>query len=250
MDLQVTTRGGRTVLGGAKIHLAGGEFADVAIPFAVTAPASIEYRAGWDGQGWAAVDAVTAAFADEPDPGFLFEVERLAHELQERPDPHASGGFAGHATPGRTVRDEVWSGPLRRYPPGRYRLWVRLKLDQSTPAAFARCGVRPASSGPELAGQELSGSEVPEPGRYVELAVPFAVARAAVLEFPAHFAVAWASGSTGSGSSASRARREVGGADGGGGLSRRRARRLPAPSPPSSRRDCRSGRVSWPSCRF
>ena len=187
MHLQVTTQGGRTVLGGATIHLAGGEFVDVAIPFAVTAPSSIEYRAGWDGQGWAAVDAISAAFADEPDPGFLFEVERLAHELQERPDPHASGGLAGHATPGRTVRDEVWSGPLRRYPPGRYRLWVRLKLDQSTPSAFARCGVRPASSGPELAGQELTGSEVPEPGRYVELAVPFAVARAAVLEFPCAF---------------------------------------------------------------
>ena len=38
---------------------------------------------------------------------------------------------AGYATPGRTVRDAVWSGPLRRYPPGRYRLWVRLKLDRA-----------------------------------------------------------------------------------------------------------------------
>jgi hypothetical protein len=108
----------------------------------------------------------------------------LGHELQERSDPNASGGAAGHATPGRTVLDAVWTGPLRHYPPGRYQLWVRVKLDQPVAGAFARCGVELASRGGELAGRELTGAEVPEPGRYVELAVPFTVPRPAVLEFP------------------------------------------------------------------
>jgi hypothetical protein len=131
-----------------------------------------------------AVDAVTAMFAAEVDPASLFEVEILVHELQERPDPNASGGTAGYATPARTVRDAVWTGPLRRYPPGRYQLWVRLKLDHPVAGAFARCGVELASRSGELAGRELMGAEVPEPGRYVELPVPFTVTRPAVLEFP------------------------------------------------------------------
>jgi hypothetical protein len=184
VELQVTTRGGRAILGKAGIHLADGVFVEVAVPFALAAPAQIEYRAGWDGHGWVAIDAVSGAFAAEPDPAAIFEVETLGHELLERPDPNASGGAAGLASPGRTVRDAVWSGPLRRYPPGRYRLWVRLKLDHPAPGAFARCGVELASRGGELAGRELGGAEVPEPGRYVELAVPFTVTRPAVLEFP------------------------------------------------------------------
>jgi hypothetical protein len=184
VDLQVTTRGGRALLGRAGIHLADGAFVEVAVPFALTAPAQVEYRAGWDGLGWVAVDAVTVTFAAEADPASIFEVEVLGHELEERPDPTASGGAAGYATPERTVRDAVWSGPLRRYAPGRYQLWVRLKLDRPVAGAFARCGVELASRGGELAGRELGGVEVPEPGRYVDLAVPFTVARAAVLEFP------------------------------------------------------------------
>ncbi|HEX2500781.1 MAG TPA: hypothetical protein VHO73_04940 [Methylomirabilota bacterium] len=183
-ELQVTSQGGRDVLGRVGIHLADGAFVEVVVPFAVSAPARIEYRARWDGQGWVAMDVVTAAFAAEPDPAPIFEVESLGHELQERPDPHASGGAAGHAIPERTVRDAVWTGPLRRYPAGRYQLWVRLKLDHPVAGTFARCGVELASRGGELAGRDFSGAEVPESGRYVELALPFTLARPAVLEFP------------------------------------------------------------------
>jgi hypothetical protein len=183
-ELQVTSQGGRDVLGRVGIHLADGAFVEVVVPFAVSAPARIEYRARWDGQGWVAVDVVTAAFAAEPDPAPIFEVESLGHELLERPDPHASGGAAGHAIPERTVRDAVWTGPLRRYPAGRYQLWVRLKLDHPVAGTFARCGVELASRGGELAGRDFSGAEVPESGRYVELALPFTLTRPAVLEFP------------------------------------------------------------------
>jgi hypothetical protein len=184
VELQVTARGGREVLGHAGMYLVDGAFAEVAVPFTLAAPAPIEYRAGWDGQGWVAVDSIYVTFAAEPDPASVFEVEALGHELEERADPYASGGVAGYAAPDRTARDAVWSGPLRRYPPGRYRLWIRLKLDRPVAGAFARCGVELASRGGELAGREFLGAEVPESEHYVELAVPFAVDRSAVLEFP------------------------------------------------------------------
>jgi hypothetical protein len=184
VDLEITTQGGRAILSHAGIYLSDGAFVEVPASFTLTGPTPIEYRARWDGQGWVAVDSVTATFAAEADPAALFEVEALGHELQERSDPNASGGAAGHATPGRTALDAVWTGPLRHYPPGRYRLWVRLKLDQPVAGVFARCGAELASRGGELAGRELAGAEVPEPGRYVELAVPFTVPRPAVLEFP------------------------------------------------------------------
>jgi hypothetical protein len=184
VDIEVTTRGGRATHGRAGVHLADGVFVEVPVAFTLREPTAIEYRARWDGLGWAAVDSVAAAFSAESDPASLFEVESLGHELQERLDPLASGGVAGHATPERTVRHAVWTGPLRRYPPGRYRLLVRLKLDHPAAGAFARCGVELASGGTELAGRELVGADVPEPGRYVELALPFTVPRPAVLEFP------------------------------------------------------------------
>ncbi len=184
VELQVTTQGGREVLGRARIHLADGVFVEVAVPFALAAAAPVEYRTRWDGQGWVAVDTVRGGFTAEPDPAQTFEVEILGHELQERPDPFASGGVAGHAVPDRTARDAVWSGPLRGYSPGRYQLWVRLKLDRAVAGAFARCAVELASRAGELGGRELLGADVPEAGRYVELAVPFTVSRPSVLEFP------------------------------------------------------------------
>ena len=183
-ELQVTTQGGREMLGRLQVHLADGAFVEVAVPFTLARAAPVEYRTRWDGQGWTAVDAVSVTFAAEPDPASTFEVEVLGHELTERPDPLASGGTAGYASPGRTVRDAVWSGPFRRYPPGRYQLWVRLKLDAPVTGAFARCEVELASGAGELGGRELVGAEVPAAERYVELPIPFTVSRPSVLEFP------------------------------------------------------------------
>jgi hypothetical protein len=187
VEPHVTTRGGREILGRLRVHLADGAFVEVTVPFTLSAPAHLEYRTAWDGQGWAAVDSVAVSFTAEPDPVSVFEVEVMGHELHERADPHASGGAAGYAIPGRTPRGPVWSGPLRRYPPGRYRLWIRVKLDHAVTGAFARCGAELASQSGALGGRDLTGPEVPEPGRYVELAVPFTVERPAVLEFPCAF---------------------------------------------------------------
>ncbi len=184
-ELQVTADGGRRVLGSRTVRLdPAPAFQEAAVAFSLEAPATVEYRVRWEGEGTAAVDAVSVIFADEPDPAPSFEVEEMGHELLERDDPAASGGRAGYADPARTPRDAVWTGPLRRYPAGSYRLWVRLKVDGPVAGALAWCGAQAASRGPVLGGRELTGAEVREAGRYVELAVPFDVARATVLEFP------------------------------------------------------------------
>jgi hypothetical protein len=183
-ELQVTTAGGRQVLGAQAVRLADRTVHEVSVDFALDAPAPVEYRVAWNGTGWLAVDAIAVTFAEVPDPAPAFEVEALAHELRERADPEAEGGRAGYADPAVTARDRVWQGPLRRYPSGRYRLWIRLKLDRATAARLAWCGAQMASRGPIRGGRELSGVEVGEPGRYVEVAVPFTLPEAAVLEFP------------------------------------------------------------------
>jgi hypothetical protein len=185
--LEVTTAGGRRVLGTQPVRLADGRFQEVPVVFALDAPAPVEYRVAWNGTGRIAVDAITVAFADVPDPAPLFEVEALVHELRERTDPDAEGGRAGYADPAVTPRDRLWQGPLRRYSPGRYRLWVRLKLDRPASGPLVWCGAQMASLGPVRGGRELAGPEMGAPGRYVELAVPFTLTEASVLEFPCFY---------------------------------------------------------------
>lgn len=185
VELEVTTDGGRLVLARTAAPLADPDaLVEVPVSFALERAGPVEYRARWDGRGWAAVDAITVAFADQPEPAHEFEVEALGHELRERADPAASGGVAAHASPERAPRDVVWSGPLRGYPAGRYRLWIRVKLDGPGTGAFARCTVELASRGGPLGGRELRADEVPRPGEYAELPVPFTLPRPAVLEFP------------------------------------------------------------------
>jgi hypothetical protein len=185
VETQVTAERGRLVLARAEVPLTDPDaFVELPLSFALEHARPLEYRVRWNGQGWAAADAIAVAFADQPEPAPEVEVEALAHELRERADPAASAGLAAHASPERTPRDVLWSGPLRRYPAGRYRLWVRLKLDAPGAGVFARCAIELASRGGRLGGRDLRAEEVPRPGEYVELAVPFALSRTAVLEFP------------------------------------------------------------------
>jgi hypothetical protein len=185
VELQVATDGARRIVASRPVRLGSrAGFQEIEVEFSLAAPTVVEYRVSWDGTGVAEFDAVAVTFADVPDPLATVEVEALGHELAERRDPDASGGVAGHAEPARSPEDAVWSGPLRRYPAGRYRLWVRLKVDRATAEPLAWCGAQAASRGPVVGGRELAGAEVPEAGRYVELAVPFDLARPTVLELP------------------------------------------------------------------
>jgi hypothetical protein len=182
LTLQVTTRGGATVLGEQSVRLASPDWDEIAVRFDLPEPTIIETRARWDGAGQAVVDAVSIVFADVPDPAPAFEVEELGHGLADRTDADASSGRAAYARPDRAPRDWLWQGPYRGYPAGRYRLVVRLKVDQVTTGSLAWCGARAAASGPALGGRDVDGVELPVAGRYSEVAVPFALTRRTVLE--------------------------------------------------------------------
>ena len=82
------------------------------------------------------IDWVLVVAADRPEPEWTYEVEALPHRLGERPDPQASGGWAGYADPGESHRTGLVSGPARLFPAGRYR--------SGRPAARRGAGPGPA----------------------------------------------------------------------------------------------------------
>ena len=87
------------------------------LPFVVERSQPLEFRAAWDGKGTAAIDWVLVVAADRPDPEWTYEVEALPHRLGERSDPQASGGWAGYANPGESLRTGLVSGPTQLSPP-------------------------------------------------------------------------------------------------------------------------------------
>lgn len=153
---------------------------DVDLDYTLTSGQAVEFRVFWPGGAPSRVDYVYTTFADQQDPATAFEVEALAHALEERRDAEASSGVAAVTTP-LTPKDTVLSGPYRRYPAGRYIAAFRLKVEPPTPGAVAWVGVREAY-GRQLVGLEVSGIEI---GRgYREVEVPFALPAPRVLEFP------------------------------------------------------------------
>jgi hypothetical protein len=184
-DLQVATGAGRQILGARRVALTDGRrFQELSTSFTLEAPTRVEYRVAWDGRGSISVDAVSVFFAGEPDPALSYEVETLYHGLLEREDPDATGGWAGYAKLGRTPLDRLWRGPLRAYPAGHYRLWVRLKPDGPPTSPPTWCGAQSRSEGPVFGGRELLPSELGDGTGYVEVSIPFTLARTEVLEFP------------------------------------------------------------------
>ena len=161
---------------------AGPAWMDVTLPFRVERADPLELRVSWDGEDAAAVDWVLAVAADRPDPEWRYEVEALPHRLGERPDPAASGGWAGFADPAESLRGPLTGGPARLFPAGRYRLVLRLRADPGPPGPLARLQVT-EPAGRELAGRTIDAAEVP-PGAYREVGLEFALVRPTVLEFP------------------------------------------------------------------
>jgi hypothetical protein len=109
-------------------------------------------------------------------------VEALPHKLGERPDPQASGGWAGYADPGESQRTALVTGPVRLFPAGRYRLGVRLRVGAAGLGPLVRLAVT-EPMGPMLATREVDAGEV-QPGAYREVTLDFALDRPRVLEFP------------------------------------------------------------------
>ncbi len=178
--VEVTARKGTTILAARTVPEGAGALGDVSLDYALLTGEGVEFRVFWPGGAPTRVDYVYTTFADQTDPAPAFEVEALAHALEERPDSEASGGVAGVTTP-LTPTDTVLSGPYRRYPAGRYVAAFRLKAHPPTPGTVAWVGIREAY-GRELAGREVSGAEG---GRgYREVEVSFTLPTPRVLEFP------------------------------------------------------------------
>ena len=161
---------------------AGPNWTGVVLPFVVEGAKPLEFRASWDGRGAAAIDWVLVVAADRPDPEWTYEVEALPHRLGERPDPQASGGWAGYADPGESLRTGLVSGPARLFRPGRYRLSVRLRAE--APGHGPLVGLEVTEPmGAVLARRTVPATEV-RSDVYGEAILDFELSRPTVLEFP------------------------------------------------------------------
>lgn len=133
---------------------------DVSLNYTLATGEAVEFRVFWPGGEPLRVDYVYTTFADQADPALEFDVEVIGHAL--------------------APRDNLLSGPYRRYPTGRHVAVFRLKVEPRTSGVVARVGVREAY-GRELAGREVLGSE--GAGGFTEVQVPVVLAAPRVLEF-------------------------------------------------------------------
>jgi len=178
--VEVAVEKGTRVLAQQTVAMEAEALRNVSLDYALATGQAVEFRVFWTGGAPLAVDYIYTTFADQTDPQPMFEVETLAHALEERPDPEASGGVATVTVP-LTPRDAVLSGPYRRYPAGRYTAVFRLKIQPGIRDGVARVGVREAY-GREVAGREVRGEEAS--GAYIEVRVPFVLTAPGVLELP------------------------------------------------------------------
>ena len=93
----------------------GPEWTTIVLPFVVERGQPLEFRAAWDGRQPAAIDWVLVVAADRPDPEWTYEVEALPHKLGERPDPQASGGWAGTPIPAKASGLRWSAGPFASF---------------------------------------------------------------------------------------------------------------------------------------
>jgi hypothetical protein len=160
----------------------GPDWTTVVLPFVVERGQPLEFRAAWDGRSAAAIDWVLVVAADRPDPEWTYEVEALPHRLGEVPDPQASGGLAGYADSGESLRTGLVSGPTRLFPPGRFRLSVRLRAE--APGRGPLVGLEVTEPvGAVLARRTVPATEV-RSDVYGEAILDFELSRPTVLEFP------------------------------------------------------------------
>jgi hypothetical protein len=160
----------------------GPGWAEETLTFALDEARPVEFRVRWDGRAPVAMDWVAVAFADRPQPEYTFEVEALPHKLGERPDPDASGGWAGYADRHQSLRIDLVTGPARLYPAGRYRLTLRARSERAAPGPILRLSVT-EPAGRVLARRSVEAAELP-PGRYGLVSLAFELRQPTVVEFP------------------------------------------------------------------
>jgi hypothetical protein len=179
--LEVTTHDGQRLLA-KRVAAPGPGWVEETLTFALDEARPVEFRARWDGRAPVAMDWVAVAFADRPQPEYTFEVEALPHKLGERPDPDASGGWAGYADGNQSHRTDLVTGPARLYPAGRYRLTLRARSERVAPGPILRLSVT-EPAGRVLARRSVEGAEL-QPGRYGLVSLVFELRQPTVVEFP------------------------------------------------------------------
>ncbi len=180
--LEVTTHDGQRLLA-ERVATPGPGWVEETLTFALDEARPVEFRVRWDGRAPVAMDWVAVAFADRPQPEYTFEVEDLPHKLVgERPDPDASGGWAGYADRNQSLRIDLVTGPTRLYPAGRYRLTLRARPERVVPGPILRLSVT-EPAGRVLARRSVEAAELP-PGRYGLVSLAFELRQPTVVEFP------------------------------------------------------------------
>ena len=154
---------------------------DLSVTFVLPATGAVDLRVQWDGQE-AALDAAEVVFAERPQPEWTLEVEALRHRAYEREDALASGGWAAFADPVWSPRGGIVDGPARRYPAGRFRLFLRARLLKSLEGPVLVLAVQ-EPAGATLARRAIRGAELASDG-YREVGLDFETDRPTVLEFP------------------------------------------------------------------
>jgi hypothetical protein len=181
LSAEVTIDQGRTVLAARSAPPSVG-WADADVAFDLPRAAPIELRLHWAGDAEAAADWALVVFRDRPQPEWSFTIAELPHRLGERPDTAATGGIAGHADAGESLRTDLLTGPARLYPSGSYRLWLRARLTAPVAGPALRLAVT-EPMGRILAERTVDGSELPGTA-YGEVGLDFTLGTASVLEFP------------------------------------------------------------------
>jgi hypothetical protein len=136
-----------------------GSYADHALTLSLERPRWLELRVHWEGRGELGADYLYGVFADQRDPPEVFENDQFA----------------------------FGEGPYRRFPEGRYRLFLRTRVERRLAEPVLRFSVVTARERRELATRTVRGTELTAPGTYEELSVPLAVTDARVLEFLIEF---------------------------------------------------------------
>lgn len=162
-------------------------YRDFILPFELRKPQRLEFRVWFYKEVNLWIDYVYVLFADQQDPLFSYEAEDLFHIARVIFDSQAHKERTIYADVSLDPQDYLNTGPHRRYPPGRYRAYFRLKIDNLTEDEIARIEITTDGRREKLASRAINGVEFEVQEEFKEFAVTFDLKAPQVLEFLVFF---------------------------------------------------------------